>query len=191
MLLKKATQKQIEQLFYNHFAQDFPKNERIPLSLWLLAEDSGFFDTQILTKEDRPLGYTTLAKYDSVVLIYYLSIFKEYRNYGYGSDFLSKIWELCSSEKAIYVEVDRPGFGKTDAENRIRQRRISFYHRNHFLDTDVQFKLFGADLELMVYPTNPEHIVPSDSVLLKTEQQILRSLFGTSYMEAHPLKLTF
>lgn len=131
MEFRQMTPKEIEYWYAVEFSQAFAENERKPLADILDLAAQGRYQLWGLFDGERMLGYATLWRRDGIplVLLDYLGVSAALRNGGLGADILARLREQGFP---IVTESELPVPGDSDAENRIRLRRIGFYRRNGF-----------------------------------------------------------
>lgn len=131
MEFRQITPKEIEYWYAVEFSQTFAENERKPLADILDLAAQGRYQLWGLFDGERMLGYATLWRRDGIplVLLDYLGVSAALRNGGLGAGILARLREQGFP---IVTESELPVPGDSDAENRIRLRRIGFYRRNGF-----------------------------------------------------------
>ena len=131
MEFRQMTPKEIEYWHAVEFSQAFAENERKPLADILDLAAQGRYQLWGLFDGERMLGYATLWRRDGIplVLLDYLGVSAALRNGGLGAGILARLREQGFP---IVTESELPVPGDSDAENRIRLRRIGFYRRNGF-----------------------------------------------------------
>ena len=146
---------------YNAFMkQDFPSDELKPLSMITRSLDKGEYFCYGIFSGDKLCGY---AYFVSIImdekqycLLDYFAILSDLRGQGTGSEFLHLLREELKNAEMVICESEDP-VGTSGDELDIRQRRIAFYLRNHFIDTGVKAEIFGVNYVLLELDSGRKH----------------------------------
>ncbi len=126
------------------YVSSFPKVERFPY--WLICLVAYFPGLHFRTwyVDGRFVGLTYVLTRHSMSVIYYLAVVDKERSKGYGALLLKEIQKL-RPRTALITESD-----DVQAANREqRQRRISFYLRNGFVQTGWQLADYSGLYDIM------------------------------------------
>jgi GNAT superfamily N-acetyltransferase len=157
MDMKMLTRDQYRAIFYEHMQEDFAQDELKPLAMMYEMADRGIYTGYGLFEENRLVGYVFLVLGKmNCGLIDYLAVCPEYRNGGYGSEFLTrlgqKLKEDGKAEGGLILESEKPSAAASEEDRKLRSRRIGFYERNGFRRTGLLCELFGVAYTIMYRP---------------------------------------
>lgn len=151
---------EIEEIYKNHMKKDFPKDELKPLSMIIRSIDNGNYSCYGLFENEELFGYACFVslKKDGKIycLLDYFAVLCDRRDKGIGSEFLRILREKFTDTEIFLCESEdiKNSFGE---ELNTRQRRISFYLRNDFVDTTVRANVFGVDYILLEFNLGKTH----------------------------------
>lgn len=135
----------------NSYINDFSKNERVPLRMLKCMYNKGNIYFQVLKDEEGIYAYaiflTDVKK--EYTLLWYFATLKDYRKKGYGTIFLNEIKKNMKDTKLIIIEVERRGLGKNNIENEIREKRVEFYVKNNFKQTNLNVNVYKIEVEIL------------------------------------------
>lgn len=128
------------------YRRAFPPRERIPgIALrWMAAY--GHLDALAFWEKKKFCGFAYLAVQEKTVFIVYLAVDDRLRGQGYGSQILNCIKALYPG-RTIILDVEKADDSADNA--RQRRRRIEFYQRNGFYETDQTFAMRGVRYRIM------------------------------------------
>ena len=104
----------------------------------------------------------------------YFAILPEYQNKGYGTKAIKELKKVVPNYDAIFVEIEKLGWGANKEENKIREKRAKFYERLDFHKLNANFKWFNS-LFLSVYYLKVSENQTYD------EKEILNNIFEIYY----------
>ena len=135
---------------YSHMKRDFPANELPPFFALKRNFDKNIYDGFYLTEEiDKGYAVITAPENLRYALLNYFAVLPEYREKGYGSEFL-KIIINRYSKRVLVLEAEEPSAAKTTADREESLRRIKFYERAGFrVIPTKRAKIFGVDMVIM------------------------------------------
>ena len=119
--------------------KDFPANEIKPLEDIKQLYAQGKYEIHIYQSRDEEyIGYATLwtATDCHTYLLDYLGVRADRRGQTIGQQILEDIGGnlLTVDHKAcLLCEAEMPADGTSESENHLRERRINFYKRNHYI----------------------------------------------------------
>ena len=159
MIIKNLTQEQVKTIYKDHMINDFPASELKPLSMILKGMKKKIFECLGYVDEESGeiLAYAVFVKNGNDYLFDYLAVISDSRNSGIGSSFLKQIAEYYKHADSVIGEVEDPVFAKDDEEKNLQERRIGFYKRNGYIDTNVRVKLFGVDFKVFEMNLGRKH----------------------------------
>lgn len=186
---KQLKSDEITLIYKRYMKKDFPRNELRPLimirkSLSLGQYDCfGIFDGNILC------GYAFFASVTQnnkkYCLLDYFATLSKKRGQGIGSEFIKMLRQELSSAEMIICEIENPDFSAFEEKEK-RLRRIEFYKRNGFVDTDVKSNVFGVDFLLLELCINSPH---AESNVKSAYSELYKSLIPRPLFKKH-IKLT-
>lgn len=176
MELNLLNKRELEQLYTEEMACDFPKAELKPLSAMLRLMDMGQYDPLVVTEGGEGVGYAIawLSADRKGALLEYLGVFRGKRNSGLGGQILTL---LADRYGQIFGEAEAPT-SDDPAENDLRRRRIGFYVRNGFRVLDYECALFGVHFNCLY--RGPE---TDDRKVQALHRSVYASYFSPEHME--------
>lgn len=153
------TANQVEKIYNEHMVNDFPATELKPLPMILKGMKNKTYECLgfVEAAAEEILAYAVFIKNDKNYLFDYLAVIDGCRNSGIGSNFLKSISEYYKDADSIIGEVEDPEFALSEVERDLQNRRIGFYMRNNFVDTNVKAKLWGVDFKIIEMNPKKEH----------------------------------
>ena len=183
-------EKRFKKEIYPSYKKDFPAAQRVPYSFLKRYREDNTIKVLVLENKDQWLGYCMVVEEKEYVLVYYIAILEKYRNLGYGSKFLDLLKKVYQKEKAIFLEVERQGYGKNEEENELRRRRTQFYMRNGFKETNVVARIWSTDYEIFAYCFQEIEKPDLAKQVWEAEEAIYQRFFSKSVVEKK-VKLEF
>lgn len=154
MHLEQLGPAQIEKVYQQYIVFDFPDDERKPLDVMLMAFDKGHYLCYGLMENDALVGYAFFVQNGQDYLLDYFAVAAKRRGAGLGSAFLGLLQEKFRNASSVIAEVENPG---NCSEQDLRHKRLGFYLRNGFVNTQVQAWTFGVDYLLIELPVGRTH----------------------------------
>ena len=172
---------EITLIYKRYMKKDFPRNELRPLIMIRKSLSLGQYDCFGIFSDNTLCGYAFFASVTQnnkkyYLLDYFATVSKK-RGQGIGSEFIKLLRQELSSTEMVICEVENPEFSASD-EKETRLRRIEFYKRNGFIDTNIKASVFGVDFLLLELHTNITH----------TEYDV-KSAYSELYKSLIPLPL--
>ena len=154
LTIQRCTLETMETIYKTKMPDDFPAAEIKPFSKIKRMYQDGAYFAYGLYDASELVGYAffCISPEKDAVLLDYLAISAEHRNKGYGAEFLKKLCLVLSDFRYILLEVDDVAHAKTDAELKIRKRRIGFYQRCGAQLTTVRNIIFGCPFQVLYFP---------------------------------------
>lgn len=160
MHLKEINYKEFKKDVYIRYIELFPQNER--KGLWIIRSNmkKGIIKIFKIIEQDKFLGFMIINNIDDnkYVQLDYFAILPEYQSKGYGSKAILELKEKYKNKKAIFIEVEKEGYGKTEEENIIRKKRAKFYERLGFIKTKYDLEFLKVLYSTYVLPINNQEI---------------------------------
>ena len=140
---------------------DFPRDELKPLSTILAAMKKGCYACYTAVEGDALQGYAFFYVLEEEkgrdYLFDYFAIVPELRDRGVGSAFLRLLSIQLKDALCVTGEVEDPERTEDPSEREKRNRRLSFYLNNGFLDPGIRSRLFGVDYRVLEMPVSQSH----------------------------------
>ena len=154
MEIREISREALKPIYDDHMVQDFPADELKPWPAIAALYDLGVYRSYGLYEGEELLAYACLTrqKDEAWLLLDYYAVCAAYRSQGYGSQFLTKLWQSLRDTQGIFVEIELVESAKDEAERQIRLRRRQFYLRNGLTATQMRTRLFGVDYEMLFMP---------------------------------------
>ena len=135
------------------YEASFPPNERISFSE-LFNDFDGACEVMAALEGNLFVGLTVLLTYEDITHILYMAVEEDLRSRGYGSRMLELIRKHYPGQKII-ADVERL---EEDAKNEPqRESRITFYRKNGYRFTDIDYRWEGEDYCIMSNGGNVSH----------------------------------
>lgn len=148
---------QVETLYQSRLKKDFARNELRPLASMRRSWEKNAYDCYGLFAGDEILGYAFFVRLGKNYLFDYLGIAEEHRDEGLGSLFLQKLTGTLQHADCVVGEVEDPERAKSPEERETRERRLRFYLRAGYRETELCSVVFGAEYRILEVPTGREH----------------------------------
>ena len=149
MQIRQMTPQQAYEIYRDAFIEAFPPAERRPWRniLAMMKQDTyecygGYSENGAL------LCCAFFVRVEEVYLMDYLLTVPASRGEGLGSLFLQGLLNGVFSRRVVLGEVEAPDGGEQDA---LRRRRLAFYERNRFVQTDVMGWVYGVKYRIIAW----------------------------------------
>lgn len=140
---------------YKSIKLDFAEGEYAPYDVLAKQIEKGVQKGFIFHNGENDVAYSICADgcANGYILISLLSVYKEFRGYGFGSTFLEELIRRYSMKQGIIVEVEKPENSISDEERALCEKRIMFYQQAGFyLVPDIDYIIWDVPMHLMVLP---------------------------------------
>ncbi|MBR4501694.1 MAG: GNAT family N-acetyltransferase [Clostridia bacterium] len=148
---------QVESLYKTRLREDFPPDELKPLESMERSWRKGAYDCYGLFDGDDILGYAFFVCRDRDLLLDYFAIDKERRDRGLGSLFLRQLADHVRGANCAVCEVQDPDKAESAQDRIERERRLRFYLRSGFRQTELTSVLFGVNYRILEIPGTEAH----------------------------------
>lgn len=125
------------------FESAFPEEERPPFETVLTWNRDTFYGVY---DEDKHIGLAYLIEFEEFAYLFFFAVEPSYRNKGIGTKILSEL-KAKYAGKRMFLLADEPGEQYKDQA--LRLRRLGFYARNGFVDTELVITEFGVRYHLL------------------------------------------
>ena len=126
------------------YERAFPADERMPFRSLLKYLDNDRVMT-VYASCGELIGFTYTFRHEDMIYLGYFAIEEDCRSYGCGSEVLR---QLIQDNPGMRIIID---IEKEDPGNQETVTRKNFYRRAGFAETEVAYRFYGVDYELMVY----------------------------------------
>ncbi len=148
---------QVETLYQTRLRKDFARNERKPLSSMRRSWKKEVYDCYGLFDGKEVLGYAFFVRLGKSCLLDYFAIAEEHRNEGLGTIFLRQLADCLADADCVVVEVEDPDRAPDVETRELRERRLRFYLRSGYRETELRARVFGADYRILELPAARPH----------------------------------
>lgn len=176
MDIRPITKEALKPIYHNHMVNDFPADELKPWSAIHALYDRGIYESYGLYDGSELLAYACLTRQqdEAWYLLDYYAVCAQYRSHGYGSQFITMLWQACQHLQGIFVEIEQIDQANDQDERAIRERRRNFYLRNGLKTTSIRTQLFGVHYEMLYMPCAT--LQPEDQTLLGELTKIYQTI---------------
>ena len=181
--VRELTLPEVRDVYRRYLTQDFPDDERKPLSRIERAMARGEYRCCGAVDGSGVLAYAFLMCVrhagQALCLLDYLAVRRELRGGGLGSAFLAALrGGVLAGMDCVLAEADNPAWARNDSERKDWERRVRFYLRNGFRDTGAEANTFGVEYSILELPLAEVH----------TAEEV-RKLYEALYRSQLPAKM--
>lgn len=168
--------KEFKAEIYQKYIEIFPEEERKTLEAMKKNYNKNITKFIKIDEENELIGFFIMnsIKNNRYMQLDYFAILPEYQNKGYGTKAIKELEKVVQNYDAIFVEIEKLGYGANTAENEIREKRAKFYERLEFNKLNVDLKWFNS-LFLSIY------YLKLNNNLTYDEKEILNNIFEIYY----------
>lgn len=127
------------------YERAFPENERRPLDT-LINDKTGVSEMLVYTEGDTFVGFISLLTEGDIAHIIYFAVEEALRGRGYGGEILGLVAEYRPGFRVI-ADLELPVPGMPNEEQ--RRRRLGFYRRSGFCETQVRYEWRDEDYVIL------------------------------------------
>ena len=163
--------KEFKAEIYQKYIEIFPEEERKTLEAMEKNYNKNITKFIKIDEENELIGFFIMnsIKNNRYMQLDYFAILPEYQNKGYGTKAIKELEKVVQNYDAIFVEIEKLGYGANTAENRAK-----FYERLEFNKLNVDLKWFNS-LFLSIY------YLKLNNNLTYDEKEILNNIFEIYY----------
>ena len=173
MNIRELTIEEVRKVYKDHVREDFPREERKPLSrIEKTIKEGKYLCLGAFGEKGELLGYAFFVFEKEACLLDYYAVVPEMRGKGIGSAFLQEAVKNTRAEVTI-IEIEDPEVSVPDEEKKARERRLSFYLNAGCVNTQVHVVTFGVKFLLLEYPVTASH---DKDVIAQGYRSIYRSI---------------
>ena len=177
--------KEFREDVYQKYIEIFPEEERKTLETIERNYNKNITRFIKIDEENKLIGFFIMnsIENDRYMQLDYFAILPEYQNKGYGTKAIKELKKVVPNYDAIFVEIEKLGYGANKVENKIREKRAKFYDRLEFNKLNVDLKWFNS-LFLSIY------YLKLNENLTYDEEEILNNIFEIYYKVHGKKRLT-
>ena len=127
----------------------FPPEERIPVWILELLARKRNVNFNAWYDNSELCGVTYTIESEKMMFLLYFAVNAQLRSKGYGSRIIEEIRKIAGDREVI-LNVEKPD--ESAGNNTQRIKRIAFYKRNGFCQSDFDLRIEGTDY--LVFSTN-------------------------------------
>lgn len=181
--IKKLELEELKRIYKEYIREDFPRNERRPISAMAKMTKEGKYASYGLYNEDDLLAYACyiLLEDEDYALLDYFAVIPGLRGNGIGSGFLQDLKKFVPVKKGTFIEAESPDSAKDSDEMQIRRKRIDFYLSNGAMMTNSKCQLFGVDYNILYISREDGATLSADRINLAVEgmyREMYRPVYG-------------
>lgn len=156
---------EVEQIYQEHIAIDFPASERPPLAFFMRMHEQSVSSLYLCEEDGEVVAYAAFREEDGYVLLNYFAVHENQRGRGIGRKFLQEIGTLFADKKGILVEAEHTGYAINEADEIVRTKRIAFYESCGYVCLrDVDLLLFNVHYQVLVKPLSEDKTGDSEYI---------------------------
>lgn len=183
MILRELKFEERIYVYDNYLINDFHESEVKPFDMIekLVEKDKykcfGFYEDKEL------LGYAYFVITNNTILMDYLAVNSKYRCRGLGSKFITMIKDKFSNNYSeLLAEVENPKYGVDKNDRCNRERRISFYIKNSFQQSNIETSVLEDQYKIIKLKLN----VKLDDIEIKREiSNVYQTIFSEEFFNKH------
>lgn len=142
--LKKLSVFKVIKVYRKYLVNDFPRNERRPLSIIIKLMMQHQYICYGYYKNQELIGYTLLYKHENLYLVDYLAVIEKYRSQSFGTQILKELLNKYQNEPLLF-EVEDPSI----ESNLEKEKRMHFYLKQDLKILDTKVYLFYVHYVLL------------------------------------------
>jgi len=181
--LKEIEFKEFQSDILKYYEELFPKDERQPLPLLQKLYQEGVLKFVKIINDAITVGfliYVTMPN-NPYVWLSYFAIYKEFQNKKYGTEAIKVFQDFFEEYDGIYGEIESIGFGDTEEENRIREKRLKFWQNLGFQLLNIDMRLFDVVYSACVLKFND--VKRNSEEILKYGFMLYEAVMGKDEIE--------
>ena len=151
LIFRRIDLDEIRDIYYNDMVRQFPDSERRSYANIVDLTTKGLYSGYGLFRETEICAYALLASIpqSGYIILDYLAVPDPWKKQGYGSEMLYRLRSHYSNTDRILIETEDPD-ALSGAERDIAMKRLGFYSKNGYRETNVEIGLFSVIYRLYV-----------------------------------------
>lgn len=128
---------------YPEYVKLFPEIERKPYNMLVELYENNILNVLKIMDGNKFIGFFIVNKVENnkYLQVDYFGILPKYQGKGYGNKAIKLLKKYSKNYEGIFIEVEKLGLGKTEVENKQRERRVKFYERLGFYKLNFDINL--------------------------------------------------
>ena len=154
MRLVEVDIKKFKYIIYPEYVKLFPEVERKSYRRIRKAVKNKISKIIEIVADEQFVGFMIINTLENnpYVQLDYLAILPNHQNKGYGKEAIKLLKKQYENYNGIFIEVEKLGLGKNEEENRIREKRVSFYENLGFYKMNFDLELFTVIYSAYLLP---------------------------------------
>lgn len=154
MRLVEVDIKKFKHIIYPEYVKLFPEVERKSYRRIRKAVKNKISKIIEIVADEQFVGFMIINTLENnpYVQLDYLAILPNHQNKGYGKEAIKLLKKQYENYNGIFIEVEKLGLGKNEEENRIREKRVSFYENLGFYKMNFDLELFTVIYSAYLLP---------------------------------------
>ena len=154
MRLVEVDIKKFKHIIYPEYVKLFPEAERKSYRRIKKAAKNKISKIIEIVADEQFVGFMIINTLENnpYVQLDYLAILPNHQNKGYGKEAIKLLKKQYENYNGIFIEVEKLGLGKNEEENRIREKRVSFYENLGFYKMNFDLELFTVTYSAYLLP---------------------------------------
>lgn len=154
MRLVEVDIKKFRHIIYPEYVKLFPEVERKSYRRIKKAVKNKLSKIIEIVADEQFVGFMIINTLENnpYVQLDYLAILPNHQNKGYGKEAIKLLKKQYENYNGIFIEVEKLGLGKNEEENRIREKRVSFYENLGFYKMNFDLELFTVIYSAYLLP---------------------------------------
>lgn len=161
---------------YPYYLEIFSEKERKPFKLIQKSYEKQYTKIIEILYKNEIAGFMVInrIKDKGYVLLDYLAILPQYRNYKIGTKALKILLEQEKENSGVFIEIEKVGLGKNVEENIVREKRKNFYERIGFKKLNFEVLLSDVIYTPYLFP----NIENDEDIIIDEIMNIYESILG-------------
>lgn len=154
MRLVEVDIKKFKHIIYPEYVKLFPEVERKSYRRIKKTVKNKISKIIEIVADEQFVGFMIINTLENnpYVQLDYLAILPNHQNKGYGKEAIKLLKKQYENYNGIFIEVEKLGLGKNEEENRIREKRVSFYENLGFYKMNFDLELFTVIYSAYLLP---------------------------------------
>lgn len=154
MRLVEVDIKKFKHIIYPEYVKLFPEVERKSYRCIKKTVKNKISKIIEIVADEQFVGFMIINTLENnpYVQLDYLAILSNHQNKGYGKEAIKLLKKQYENYNGIFIEVEKLGLGKNEEENRIREKRVSFYENLGFYKMNFELELFTVIYSAYLLP---------------------------------------
>lgn len=154
MRLVEVDIKKFKHIIYPEYVKLFPEVDRKSYRCIKKTVKNKISKIIEIVADEQFVGFMIINTLENnpYVQLDYLAILSNHQNKGYGKEAIKLLKKQYENYNGIFIEVEKLGLGKNEEENRIREKRVSFYENLGFYKMNFDLELFTVTYSAYLLP---------------------------------------